>query len=368
MKVIDSKKERYVFEDICWQLDKEENEYLPQVEISELTLKFQEIHFGHPETRGITVKNVGQSPVSLSFIPKIDEIDICKPWLSISPESSVINTTESIELQFTIEIKEEIASTLDKDKNLEDILILHLEGGKDFFITIQATYIASCFGSSLEYLSHLRVPFFQARVPTGNLIDVDDVTAIPEPASRYIQSLMLDDNVELPQELVAMVEYLKEHAGKTENLFQERGLKWEMDNIRKCLDKGDPLTGSVHSIAACLITFLAALENPVIPFHLQMKCLDASSNYTICKQVVLKELPESHKTTFRYLIRFLNHLLRDNALYTLPISHIFGSILLRSEYNLGAKSKMEQNPNRDELSIAKKKTTFIYQFLTNTII
>ena len=36
MKVIDMKKERTVFEDICWQLDKEENEYLPQVEISEL--------------------------------------------------------------------------------------------------------------------------------------------------------------------------------------------------------------------------------------------------------------------------------------------------------------------------------------------
>ena len=36
MKVIDKKKETKVFEDICWQLDKEENEYLPQVEISDL--------------------------------------------------------------------------------------------------------------------------------------------------------------------------------------------------------------------------------------------------------------------------------------------------------------------------------------------
>ena len=36
MKVIDKQKETRVFEDICWQLDKEENEYLPQVEISDL--------------------------------------------------------------------------------------------------------------------------------------------------------------------------------------------------------------------------------------------------------------------------------------------------------------------------------------------
>ena len=88
-------------------------------------------------TRGITVKNVGQSAVSLSFIPKIDEVNICKPWLSVSPESSVINMAESVELQFTIEIKEELAWSLNKVKILEDILILHLEGGKDFFITIQ---------------------------------------------------------------------------------------------------------------------------------------------------------------------------------------------------------------------------------------
>ena len=81
-------------------------------------------------------------------------------------------------------------------------------------------YITSCFGSSLEYLSHLRVPFFQARVPTGKLIDIGDSTTVPQTSSKYTQSLMVDDNIELPQELVAMVEYLKEHAGKMENLFQ----------------------------------------------------------------------------------------------------------------------------------------------------
>ena len=75
--------------------------------------------------------------MSLSFIPKIDETEICKSWLTISPEMSVINPKESIEIQFTIEIEEDLAWTLNKNKKLEDILILHLEGGKDFFITIQ---------------------------------------------------------------------------------------------------------------------------------------------------------------------------------------------------------------------------------------
>ena len=83
---------------------------------------------------------------------------------------------------------------------------------------------------------------------------------------------------------------------------------------------------------------------------------------------MLKELPEAHKTTFRYIIRFLHYLLRDNNTQNTPsIAHIFGSVLVRSEYNLVGKSQNE-NPNRDELSITKKKTTFIFQFLTNAAI
>ena len=54
----------------------------------------------------------------------------------------------------------------------------------------------------------------------GKLIDVGDVITVPEASNRYTQSFMVDDRIELPQELVAMVEYLKEHSGKTENLFQ----------------------------------------------------------------------------------------------------------------------------------------------------
>ena len=65
----------------------------------------------------------------------------------------------------------EVAGDVMKDQNkLEDILVLHLEGGKDFFISVSGNYILSSFGQSLERLVQLHVPIRE--VPTDKLVDV----------------------------------------------------------------------------------------------------------------------------------------------------------------------------------------------------
>ena len=46
-------------------------------------------------------------------------------------------------------------------ETMEDILILHLEHGKDYFITVSGSYIRTCFGNSLEWLSRLDRPIRQ---------------------------------------------------------------------------------------------------------------------------------------------------------------------------------------------------------------
>ena len=65
----------------------------------------------------------------------------------------------------------EVAGDVMKDQNkLEDILVLHLEGGKDFFISVSGNYILSSFGQSLERLVQLHVPIRE--VATEKLVDV----------------------------------------------------------------------------------------------------------------------------------------------------------------------------------------------------
>lgn len=55
-------------------------------------------------------------------------------------------------------------------ENLEDILILHLEGGKDVFLTVSGTFLPTSFGQSLEALVKLAHPV--RSVPVGQLIDL----------------------------------------------------------------------------------------------------------------------------------------------------------------------------------------------------
>ena len=66
------------------------------------------------------------------------------------------------------------ASTASKlnsgEDEIEDILVLHLEGGKDLFVSITGNYLASCFGSSIEALVYMIKPIRE--VPTESLIDL----------------------------------------------------------------------------------------------------------------------------------------------------------------------------------------------------
>ena len=74
-------------------------------------------------------------------------------------------------MQVTVLVNEDTALALSKaDHQLQDILILHLEKGKDFFISVSGNYLLSCFGSSLETLIHLHT--YIREVPVATLLDL----------------------------------------------------------------------------------------------------------------------------------------------------------------------------------------------------
>ena len=78
---------------------------------------------------------------------------------------------EEVALELSVLIDGDFASMLNtQSPKLEDILILHLDGGKDFFVSIIGNYLISCFGSSLETLIHLHT--YIREVPTAQLLDL----------------------------------------------------------------------------------------------------------------------------------------------------------------------------------------------------
>lgn len=78
---------------------------------------------------------------------------------------------EDAVILLTVSIDEDTAPPLNSGKDeMEDIIVLHLEKGKDFFITVTGDYLPSCFGSSLETLVHLHT--YIREVPVAQLVDL----------------------------------------------------------------------------------------------------------------------------------------------------------------------------------------------------
>ena len=127
---------------------------------------------------------------------------------------------------------------------VDDILVLHLEGGKDFFLSVTGNYLPSCFGSSLETLVHLHT--YIREVPTADLLDLSlssswDHCSLPRPPppsshpppshpppsqSPPSQSPQRAPSPsrhttpphDIPKELYRMVSFLDTHALKTVRL------------------------------------------------------------------------------------------------------------------------------------------------------
>jgi len=99
------------------------------------------------------------------------------------------------------------------------------------------------------------------------------------------------------------------------HLFLESGVPEEVDAIRECLDTGIPLddfTGSAYSMGETLIRFLESLVEPVIPFSMYNRCIEASGSFSECKQL-LSYLSTVNYNVFFYLMAFLREVLNCSA-------------------------------------------------------
>lgn len=81
-----------------------------------------------------------------------------QPWpyfVCVSPE----HLGGSVDIELEVFVNRSTAPDLNCGKEqIEDILVLHLERGKDYFISVTGNYLPSCFGTSIRSLCHMREP------------------------------------------------------------------------------------------------------------------------------------------------------------------------------------------------------------------
>lgn len=361
VKVIDTVKHRKIFEEVMKKLDKLENEFLPQVAVDNTEIHYDNVRFVDSQVRYLTIANVGQVPVQFEFIKKLNDTTYCKDWLKIKPYSSFIMPGEKCDLELEVYVDKHTVHKLNSGEDkIYDILVLHLEGGKDIFITVAGTYEPSCFGMPLECLVHVHGPIRE--IPVAKLIDLE--------ASPQKDNKNKKDPYDIPKEIWLLVDHLYKYALDKEHLFEQPGLHSEIQQIRECLDTGvpDKLPGSSYSVAEALLIFLEALPEPVIPFNFHNKSLESANNFATCK-TILALVPHVHRNVFKYLMSFLRELLshsEKNKLDIKMLTTMFGSILIRPrppEHYDESTAKRSTNQS----AIDKKKATFVYHFLVNDL-
>uniref|UniRef100_A0A087Y7G6 phosphoinositide 5-phosphatase n=1 Tax=Poecilia formosa TaxID=48698 RepID=A0A087Y7G6_POEFO len=338
------------FEEIVRNIDKMENECIPSLSLSKREFHFKDVKFMQHHAETLNLFNDGQVPCQFEFIQKPNESTYSKPWLTANPPKGFIAQGASMDVDLEVFVNRSMAPDLNCGKQeIEDILVLHLERGKDYFISVTGNYLPSCYGTSIYSLCHMKEPIQD--MPKETLLELHQ-------AEKSLNDDAATDEkpLDIPKELWMMVDHLFRNAvNQKEDIFQQPGLRTEFAEIRDCLDSGMPDSLRIlnHSVAEALLLFLDALPEPVIPFSFYQQCLECSSSAGQCEKII-SMLPPFHKNVFNYLAAFLRELLKNSANNRLEVdilATIFASLLLRST-------------KKQDLAEKKKTQEFFQHFLT----
>ncbi|KAG2463704.1 OCRL phosphatase, partial [Polypterus senegalus] len=199
VKVVDEQRYKKAFEELVRMMDRMENDFLPSLQLSQREFIFKDVKFRQLQKEKFQITNDGQVPCHFSFIPKLNDTQYCKPWLRADPCDGYLEPNETIEIWLEVYVSKDSVTMLNscQDK-IEDILVLHLDRGKDYFLTIGGNYLPSCFGTSLESLCRMKKPIRE--IPVTKLIDLVDNNGTEDPPLK------------IPKEIWLLVDHLYKHA------------------------------------------------------------------------------------------------------------------------------------------------------------
>ncbi|KAM3933388.1 type II inositol 1,4,5-trisphosphate 5-phosphatase isoform 1-T1 [Leptodactylus fuscus] len=340
VKVVKEELYRKTFEEIVRSLDKMENDCIPSATLSQREFHFKDVKYMQLQVQTFTIHNDGQVACQFEFISKLDEPSYSKQWLRANPSKGFLTPGSEAQIELELFVNNETAARLNTgEEKLEDILILHLDRGKDFFLSVTGDYLHSCFGSSIQMLCYMREPIRDMSPDT-----ITELACMPlQMKDDFVGS---EKPLDVPKELWMMVDHLHRNASQQEDLFQQPGLRSEFEAIRDCLDTGVPesIPGSNHSVVEALLLFLEGLPEPVICYSYYTRCLECSGDYNSSKEII-SLLPLHHKNVFKYLMSFLRELLSNslkNHLDVNILASIFGNLILRPPPDQSSPSNLDK--------------------------
>ncbi|KAH0544434.1 hypothetical protein FGG08_001461 [Glutinoglossum americanum] len=269
-------------------------------------LNFSDVKYGQSNLRSITVANTGRVPATFSFAsrpaPGGGPDEICRPWLSyrLDPVSKsgdgdsdlgllhevLLEPGDAVNVSLELLVDDiSLVRALNNDREkLEDVLVLRVQDGRDYFLTVRGNWMPTCFGRSIEQL--IRIPEGGARgLLNKRVTSKEDVKwsaprelfrltgAIEEMVERTVAEWGMTQNVqgaESPWETSAGWPFAEDtwtfiDKGQREQckFYVREALDTDRD-LLSLFPADASLTEKTEALAEIMVDFLRSLEDGII--------------------------------------------------------------------------------------------------------
>jgi len=295
------------------------------------------VKYDVPREATIRVANTGSAIAHWHFVSKLEDPRICRRWLSVSHTDGLLLPGEAVDITLTVRVDKKTAQLLNLGRELlDDVLVLRVENSGDFFVSVAATFLRSCYGMSLEELIYTPQPARETRLPAlaagGAKGNADLLEPPPAPQGAPKQTV--------PKEIWRLADAIHNggHNGpgnalKEKNVFVSGDADaGEVAAVREALDCGLPLpVCSPHALATALLTLLGALPRPVLPPELCPSAEIEPGNMGAWCRRYLDALPPLNAALLVYLLSFLRAVLAQsdyNRATPAKLAAVFAACLL----------------------------------------
>jgi phosphatidylinositol-bisphosphatase len=290
VRVTVAARQRAVFTDILRRMDALELATMPTAELSAPAVDLGDVVLGAPKAGSLALRNTGPVMAAWRFVPKLEDRGFCAPWLVVDPPFGMLAPGASATLTFTVLYSVAVARdvSLGRLTTLDDILVLRVERGRDFFVSVTARPLPTAFGCSLEQLARRPEPIRSLPLPVlaGAAVSAIDGRArapstVATPSSAASTPAGAGGrtwgegggaagagvSLAVPKEVWRLVDALLARGGlEYRGVFLASGDPAEMAAVRDALDTGAELPPATPlSLAQTLLHLLASLRDPLIP-------------------------------------------------------------------------------------------------------
>ncbi|KAG8952901.1 hypothetical protein FRC04_003352 [Tulasnella sp. 424] len=284
-----------------------ETDATPSLVIDSSHVDLGQVSCSVPLIRSIKLTNSSPAVAAFRFIPPSADDSITPPWLTVTPESGIILPGKSHDVELTVNPDYKTAGALNKGANIRDMLVIHVENGRDYFVSVAGNFRRTCLGNDLSWLASLSDP----------VRDIDPST--------------VNDNhgPSAPKEVMRLVSWLMSNAATEERLFLEPGSK---DESLKALDTGTEFPESKSptftlSVGEALLELLKSLREPVVQWKYHALCATVTSRDQAFE--VIERFPPASTNVLVSVTAFLHFSLQEpNKARAKSLARVFGSIFL----------------------------------------